>query len=274
MKCIHPILPIKFNRIELIAMNISEFIGRQQELRRLESIYGTEGLATIAVTDRKRIGKTSLLLKFTENKRSLYFTFFKDDTADSNLREIRRIVSGFLKRDIPPFETLTDALSEIAKICAEERTVVVFDEYPFLAESCKAADSMLQRFIDVEMRDTDCMLVVCGSSVRMMNDHVYSAAGPLYNRFRYRMKLEGLPPSECMAFHPGMPLYDQARIYMTVGGIPYYHSLMKAETYERCLCECFFSRDSPLQNEARSVMELELSPFPVHSAMMDCIARG
>lgn len=274
MKCIHPILPIKFNRIELIAMNISEFIGRQQELRRLESIYGTEELATIAVTDRRRIGKTSLLLKFTENKRSLYFTFFKDDTADSNLREIRMVVSGFLKRDIPPFETLTDALSEIAKICAEERTVVVFDEYPFLAESCKAADSMLQRFIDVEMRDTDCMLVVCGSSVRMMNDHVYSAAGPLYNRFRYRMKLEGLPPSECLAFHPGMPLYDQARIYMTVGGIPHYHSLMKAETYERCLCECFFSRDSPLQDETRSIMELELSPFPVHSAMMDCIAHG
>lgn len=50
-----------------------EFYGRYAELEALESSYKTDKFAFFVVYGR-RIGKTTLLHKFIENKKALYFS--------------------------------------------------------------------------------------------------------------------------------------------------------------------------------------------------------
>ncbi|MBO6084039.1 MAG: ATP-binding protein, partial [Candidatus Methanomethylophilaceae archaeon] len=49
-----------------------EFIGRESELGLLGRIFAEERVKTCMVYGRRRIGKTSTILKFIEGRRSLY----------------------------------------------------------------------------------------------------------------------------------------------------------------------------------------------------------
>lgn len=250
------------------------FIGRESELKALEDLYDVPGSKAIAILGRRRIGKTSLMMRFVEGRRHLYFAFFEDGTINDNLHELRRGIKEFTRTDPGNFEHLLDALDELKKICSEERTVLIFDEYQYLSRSFKPSDSMIRTFIDVGLRGTDTMLIVSGSSYSMMLDCLDDGSRPLYGRFPNRIYLGPLTPQQCIAFHPEMSDEDQIRTYLTIGGVPYYQTQMSGRTYEDALRRCFFTRGGPLFDEGRLILESELRPITSYSTILDGIARG
>ena len=60
------------------------FIGREDELRKLELYYATEAIRTCAIVGRRRVGKTTLIDTFCEGKPSIRFDLAGTD-ADSVL---------------------------------------------------------------------------------------------------------------------------------------------------------------------------------------------
>lgn len=70
------------------------FIGREKELSELKGIYDLSGPKVCAVFGRRRIGKSTLLEKFCENKRSLTIQSFQS-SAFENLEQIQMTVSEF-----------------------------------------------------------------------------------------------------------------------------------------------------------------------------------
>ena len=87
------------------------FVGRKQEMERLESLYARPGLNTCAVFGRRQTGKSTLLAEFSKNKRTVFLQFSRkavnckvlDDLEAKtentpsipNLRYIIVAVSGF-----------------------------------------------------------------------------------------------------------------------------------------------------------------------------------
>ena len=65
------------------------FVGRQEELRRLEDAYDTGTFQMAVVYGRRRVGKTTLILEFARNKRALFFTALEQADAD-NLADFTR----------------------------------------------------------------------------------------------------------------------------------------------------------------------------------------
>ncbi|MBR6871832.1 MAG: ATP-binding protein, partial [Candidatus Methanomethylophilaceae archaeon] len=86
---------------------MAEFIGREKELRTLQEIYELRKFMCCAVIGRRRIGKSSLIEKFVEDKRSLYFEFV-EGTPETNLR-IMEIVIGDYLGEKTAFESFVDA---------------------------------------------------------------------------------------------------------------------------------------------------------------------
>lgn len=68
-----------------------EFIGREEELAFLESQYKMEHPLTFVV-GRRRVGKSSLILRFLEGKNALYFETDRE-TKGMILRSFSRTVS-------------------------------------------------------------------------------------------------------------------------------------------------------------------------------------
>ncbi len=250
------------------------FVGREKELAIMSQLFDMPGPKTLAILGRRRIGKSSLLRKFSEDKRTLSFTFFEDDGIESSLLLMRKVMSAFGGEDVGGFENLLDAFDMIKRICSEERTVVILDEFPYLAAQCKAAPSMLQQFVDRELDGTDTLVIVCGSSVAMMQEHLDNIQRPLYGRFSRRIDLGPLSLDECRAFHKGMSDDDLMRVYLTIGGVPYYHELMIGDTYEECVKRAFLDRMGPLYGEAEKTVLQELRPVSVFSELLSSIADG
>jgi AAA+ ATPase superfamily predicted ATPase len=249
------------------------FVGREKELAYLEQMYSKDKRQTCAIYGRRRIGKTTLIGRFCEGKRSLYIQFF-NGTESANVKEIHDAITLLDGNDPGEFKDFLDALKALKKICSEDRTVLVFDEYPLLAASEKYIASALQKFIDHDLKGTATFLIICGSSIRAMRDTVEDPQGPLFGRFPVRMEIPPLSFADCRKFHAGMSDIDALKVYMVAGGIPYYHEIMDGDTFEDCIKDNFIGSPAPLSDEASVMIQRELSPQASYSSLLTFMAGG
>lgn len=53
------------------------FVGRKNELAKLNEMYNTDKFQFAVIYGRRRIGKTALIQEFIKNKRAIYFVGLK-----------------------------------------------------------------------------------------------------------------------------------------------------------------------------------------------------
>lgn len=76
------------------------------------------------------------------------------------------------------------------KLSETERLILAIDEYPYVARSSKSLASTLQLLIDKYKGTFKLMLILCGSSMSFMEDHVLAYKAPLYGRRTAQMKIQ------------------------------------------------------------------------------------
>ena len=247
------------------------FAGRVRELKELEKLYTKEGRKTCAIYGRRRIGKTSLITEFCRGKRSLMF-MMAPGSERQNLDAATLSMEDFLGEH-RNYDNFPELLKELTDICAEEKTVVVMDELPFLLESSPHVAGYIQHFIDISLDGTDSMLIVCGSSISSMEAAIMDSSKPLYMRFRMELRVRQMDLYESRQFHPELSDMDWVKLYLTVGGVPFYHEMMDGNTYEECLKSGYLSMNSFLSEETRSMLR-ELKNPDRCMAILEAISYG
>ena len=250
-----------------------EFIGRERELSRLESIYSRPGVRTVVMYGRRKIGKSTLIKRFCEGKRALYIQSPRGSAADV-LHNLALSITAFDGVGREDYAFIQDAFEDIAVLCRKEPLIVVLDEFPFMIENIPAASSVVQRFIDLSVSGTDTMLIICGSSISVMRREVEEYERPLYGRFDNRMEIGPMPFSDCMRFHPGLPKLDQVMLYLTLGGVPKYHALEVDGSYRDYVIRHFLSDTADLRDEADNMIVAELSPRDRYIGIVNAISEG
>lgn len=253
-------------------MFMDGFIGRERELERLNRIWSGKGVVTCAVYGRRQIGKSTLLNRFSEGKRTLRIQFSRSSPME-NLVRLRSDIGRFIGRDVT-VDSITEAMLLISEACKEEHTLLIFDEFPYLVNDFPQVSSIMQRMIDVDLQGTDTMVVICGSSISVMRTMTESMSSPLYGRFTDRMVVGPLPFGDCAKFHPGMEPIDILKLYMVLGGVPKYHKMASWNDFEGCIKELFIDRERDLSQEGPAVITNELSPGHNYTSIVSCIAEG
>ena len=169
------------------------FIDRADEMRRLDAVLVQPG-AFAAIWGRRRVGKTRLLIEWSQRHDGLYAA------ADpSALAVQRRYLAGAVERRFPGFADVEypDWRSFLLRLTREaDRSgwsgPFVLDELPYLIAADATLTGVLQAWVDtVPGRPT---LVVSGSSQRMMHGAILSAGAPLYGRAREAFAVRPLRP--------------------------------------------------------------------------------
>ena len=245
-----------------------EFIGREKELSELEQAYSKGGCA-VMVYGRRRIGKTSLLERFCEGKRNLFLRCLKDSDS-SNLEYISASVSAF-GGETAVLSSFMDMVKALESIVASGKTVIVIDEFPYIASSL--VSSLLQHFIDGPLKRSDSMLILCGSYISVMKKEYEDSGRPLFGRFRRIIHLGPLSFGETRGFHPNMSEYDALRLYLTIGGVPRYHAELDSPTFDQCIRENYIVNDW-MTEEPEHLIESEL-PNPKRAlSILSAIGNG
>ena len=250
-----------------------EFIGRERELSRLDSIHSRSGVRTVVMYGRRKIGKSTLIKRFCEGKRALYIQSPRGSAADV-LHNLALSITAFDGVGREDYAFIQDAFEDIAVLCRKEPLIVVLDEFPFMIENIPAASSVVQRFIDLSVSGTDTMLIICGSSISVIRREVEEYERPLYGRFDNRMEIGPMPFSDCMRFHSGLPKLDQVMLYLTLGGVPKYHALEVDGSYRDYVIRHFLSDTADLRDEADNMIVAELSPRDRYIGIVNAISEG
>lgn len=246
------------------------FVGRESELGKLEESYG-KGKA-VMIYGRRRIGKTTLVKKFSENKKTLYIRCIGSNLR-VNLDYMRDVISSFRGTESPEYRGYYDAIEDLARVCEEGTNLIVIDEYQYLKKADPSIDSFIQHLVDGTLKNTTSTLILCGSSVSMMKETGEDGSCPLYGRFRHIINLGPLSMDECRAFHPEMSDRDQMMMYLSFGGIPRYHSESVCESYKAYVVKnCL--EDSWILDEAEFLIKADFPNSEEHGAVLSAISRG
>jgi len=253
------------------------FVNRVSELELLEKRYASGKAEFFVLYGRRRVGKTELLARFCEGKRSIFFV--SDLGSEISLRTaLSAAVNTALfgpNQMNAVYSTWEDLLHALAQAAQGERLVVVLDEFPYLITAHPPLATILQRVWDQTLKNSQIMLILCGSYIGMMEETVLGYQAPLYGRRTAQYLLEPLQFKDARPFYPSFPLEDQVRAYAVYGGTPaYLHTIQSQQSLQDNILDGILTRGSFLYDEVRFVLQQELREPRNYFAILQAIAAG
>lgn len=222
------------------------FIGRSQELHALQDKYDLAGFQMAVVYGRRRVGKTTLINKFIDGcacKAVSYVALQRGEREQ--LQSLGESVLASLAPQMlgtVSFDGFESVFAYLARAAQDKRVILLIDEYPYLAAACPSMNSLLQRFIDHEWKDTQLYLILCGSLVSFMRDDVVGESAPLHGRATLELKLHPMGYRESGEFVPDYTNEQKAIVYGLTGGVPkYLEQFDDAKTLDDNVVEQFYS---------------------------------
>ncbi len=254
------------------------FIGREAELQFLREKYNEEKGQLVVLYGRRRVGKTETLKEFCKDKPH----FFYSCTQTTDKVQLGRFSKQLLKENIPAgkyistFEDWEAAFRSVLELpYGSEKKLVIIDEFPYMCKGNPAIPSILQNLWDSELRDSNVMIVLCGSAMSFIENELLAEKNPLYGRATGIYKMKEMGFYEAMRFFPDYSPKDKILAYAVLGGIPHYLSQWKPElTVEENIKKYILTKGSALYSEVEFLLHQELRETPIYNAIIEAIALG
>ena len=252
------------------------FIGRERELISLNRLYGSGKFEFVVIYGRRRIGKTALITQFIRDKNAIYFMGIESN-AKQNLENFSKNILEYgtgMQTDTV-FLSFQAALEYVFQRAEKERLILAIDEYPYVARSSKSLASTLQLLIDKYKDHSKLMLVLCGSSMSYMEDHVLAYKAPLYGRRTAQMKIQPFDFADTCRYFRNFSGEEKALIYGIAGGTPQYLLQMDDRlSVEENIKNTFLNPVSSLFEEPENLLKQEVREPALYNAMITAIAAG
>ena len=252
------------------------FIGREQELNTLNSLYNTDKFEFAVIYGRRRVGKTALINKFSEDKETIFFTGVETN-AKQNLENFSRSIMEYntgMAVD-SSFSSFQSALEYVFELAKAKRIVLVIDEYPYVARASKSLASTLQLLIDKYKDNSKLFLILCGSSMSYMEDHVLAYKAPLYGRRTAQLKIKPFDFFESCRYFTGFKSFDKALAYGIVGGTPQYLTRIDDSlSIEDNVKNTYLNPASSIFEEPNNLLKQEVREPAIYNAVIAAIASG
>lgn len=252
-----------------------KFIGRKEELKKLNKVISSEEMSFALIYGRRRVGKSELVNQAIAKSKvkNLYYEC-KQVAQESNVNGLSEIVSETLGLPKLGFTDIESLLNYIFEFSTKEKMVLVLDEYPYLRESVKGMDSILQAVIDKYCKTSKLTLIILGSYVEVMHS-LLEHENPLYGRVDLTINLKQMDYYESSFFYPNYSAEDKVRIYSVFGGIPYYNRLIDdSKSVKENILSLIASPGARLENEVPMYLNAELSKIVNANEVFEALARG
>jgi AAA+ ATPase superfamily predicted ATPase len=246
----------------------NSFVNRKSELERLNGVES--GL--VVVYGRRRVGKSALIDQWLLRKEHSVRSQAIESSPHIQLSQIYEDLREPLGTSLEPqnWEQLFELIDNF-----RHPLYLCIDEFPYLVRSDSSLPSRFQRWIDLTKKK-DLVLILAGSSVKMMHSAALSENSPLFGRAQEILNIRPMRYHE-FCEHQGLPPLSRQSFlnYSLTGGVPKYWQLRKkGESPVELATRLYFISGAYMQREPFRVLSDEdiegLSPLSV----LEAVGRG
>jgi AAA+ ATPase superfamily predicted ATPase len=251
------------------------FVNRTHELDHLNREYNSGNLSLTVIYGRRRVGKTELIRQFVKDKPHIFFQADMRGTLSNALR-FRKRASDLFNDMEPAVEDFDGVFEYISKKWENDRKlVIVIDEFSYLAQEDDSIPSVFQLIADEILNGRPFHLILCGSSISMMERTTLAHSSPLYGRKTGQIQVMPLLLRHMSGFFPGSSPDELIRIYGVTGGIPFYLAFFDPDKdlYEN-LELSVLSKETVLYAEGEFLLREELREPSTYMNILYSISRG
>lgn len=255
------------------------FFNRADELAALDERLRSDRGEYFVLYGRRRVGKSQLLLHFGERCRQLYFeatSGSRQDQLDDLSAELAELTGNRVYAE-QPLTSWRAAFAAFTELLASGQTMIVLDEFQFIARQEPEIGSLLNRFVQEHEGNGDLLLCIAGSDLSFFERSVVGYGATTYGRRTGSLRLQPFPWTEIAAFLPGWSVEDRIRAWAVFGGVPYYLKEIDPEAgLAEAIRRAALYPDGLLREEPRFLLaqESRLRELDTYMSCLRAIAAG
>jgi hypothetical protein len=255
-------------------------IGRKNELTLFEQLYLSPKFEFLCLYGRRRVGKSALLMEFASRHDCIFITG-QEQNNPLNQSDLVKAACEYFKVNFVPefsdwkpiFEFIDDLINKSAR---GEKTVIIVDEFPYIAKEDASVKSALQTIIDRSWKNNpNLLLILCGSSVSFMVNEVMGSASPLHGRATCEYELLPFDYTITKEFYPHMTNIERVISYGILGGIPLYLlAFSDKKNLKQNIIDGILSPMTIMRREPINLLRMELREPLFYNSILLSISQG
>ena len=260
-------------------------IGRDEQAQLMNDALHKNKSSFLALTGRRRVGKTFLIDQVYANNFCLKVTGIQDATLQEQIINFTQKIQKHSKKRIaqPPqnwqqvFILLINYLETLPK---NIKQVIFLDELPWICTHKSGFLKFLAHlWNDYLSKERHFILVICGSATSWITKKIINDKGGLHNRVTLQLQLKPFTLAETKAFLAlkKIKFTNSAivEIYMALGGIPFYLELLvNGESPAQAIQRLCFNDAAPLKNEYQNLYKAQFNNPENHEAIVTTLATS
>lgn len=260
-------------------------IGREKQTKIMQSLLKLQKSYFVAVTGRRRVGKTYLIDQVYQDHMCLRITGIQDADQQS---QIINFVQKLAEYSNTPIVTIPNNWQEVFLLLKgylktldkRKKHVLFIDELPWIATARSGFIQQLAHiWNDYLSKEKHFVLVICGSATSWITKKIINDRGGFHNRLSHNIEVKPFTLAEVKSFFKSrqINLTDNSivEIYMALGGIPYYlENIEKGETPNIAIDRMCFDDNGILKNEYNNLYKALFDHPENHEAIVKALATS
>jgi AAA+ ATPase superfamily predicted ATPase len=255
------------------------FFNRTDELEAIRERLDSPRGEYFVLYGRRRVGKSQLLLHFGERCRQFYFeatSGSRTDQLEDITAELVRFTGNAVYAE-QPLGSWRAVFAAFTEMLSSGQTMIVLDEFQFIARQEPEIGSLLNRFIAEHAKNSDLLLVISGSDVSFFEESVMGYGATTYGRRTGSLRLAPFRFTDIAPFTDSWAIEDRIRAWAVFGGIPYYlKEIDPAADLPSAILRSALYPDGLLREEPRFLLSQEsrLRETDTYMSCLRAIAGG
>ena len=251
-----------------------EFINREMELDFLNKKWGIDEPQLIIICGKRRVGKTELAIQFAKDKPHIYF-LCERISSHKQLMKFTEMLAEYFKDEFLPQEGFRDWETAFKYVANKnQKTLIIIDEFPYLAESDSALPSTFQKAWDLHLKSSKVYLILQGSSISMMEETALLYKAPLYGRRTGQFLIRPFNFRTVQGIFPDKEFDEILSVYSIAGGTPPYLNKLSKGSYLEAVKEEILTKGQPLYEEVDFLLKEELKESRNYFVILEAISLG
>ena len=259
-------------------------VGRKEEIKKLALLLNSQRSEFLAVTGRRRVGKTFLVDTILQEYYCFSMTGIQNGSTTAQLVNFAVKLAEYNGSNAPTTpqnwqQAFLELKNYLKTLPSESKQVIFIDELPWVYTARSGFIQMLAHlWNDYLSKESHFLLVICGSATSWITRKIINDPGGLHNRVTEIVHLQPFTLAETNVFLKDkgfrFTLQEVARIYMALGGIPFYlETLRRGESFASAIERLCFAPNGLLRNEYRNLYQALFNHADVHRAIVATLAR-